>query len=479
MGVVEFRKDLGLGTAITIIIGSMIGSGILLLPGVMGAAIGNSGLLLLAWIVPGFLTIVGALTFAEMAAAYPRAGGQYVFLREGLGQGWSFLFGWTMFWLIMSGIIAGVAVAFATFVDFLFPLPGTPLNLGFVTVPKWGTAFVAAGSILFLAGVNYVGVKYGGFVQNLSTAAKVLGIGALTVGAFLFSQPSHDIFADVATSAPTGTALLAAFGGAVVLSLFAYDGWPQATYVAAEVKDAKRNLPKALLIGPLITTVIYVTTVAAYTWALPIDQIVATGASGGRIATSAAQVAFGVDGARIIAIVAMISTFGTVNAYVLTAPRVFYAMAKDGAFLKGMGKLDPKRATPAFALLMVAEWASLLVLTGTYAQLVTIVVFSLWLFYIPTVVAYFRLHKDPKVEKPFLTPGYPWVPLLFLASAIFVVVATLIQFPREAFLSLAFIALGVPVYYWQARRTPRLDWRWGREPVTEQVADEASPTRSR
>lgn len=452
MGVVEFRKDLGLGTAITIIIGSMIGSGILLLPGTMGALIGNSGLLLLAWIVPGFLTIVGALTFAEMASAYPRAGGQYVFLREGLGPFWSFLFGWGMFWVIMSGIIAGVAIAFATFVDVLFPLPGVPFQLGPLTVPKWGIAFVAIGSILALAGVNYVGVKYGGFVQNLSTGAKVLGIGALVVGAFVLARPSHDMLSGVAANAPVGGSLVVAWAGAMVLSLFAYDGWPQATYVAAEVKDAKRNLPKALILGPLITMVIYVTAVASFIYVLPIDQVVASGAPGQRIATDVARVIFGPEGQRIIAVVAMISTFGTVNAYVLTAPRVFYAMSKDGAMMRSMGKLDERRGTPAFALLMTAEWASLLVLTGTYAQIVTAVVFSLWLFYIPTVAAYFRLHKDPTVEKPYLTPGYPWVPLAFLAAAVFVVVATLLSSPVQALMALAFIAVGVPVYYWQQRK---------------------------
>lgn len=452
MGVVEFRKDLGLGTAITIIIGSMIGSGILLLPGTMGALIGNSGLLMLAWIIPAFLTIVGALTFAEMASAYPRAGGQYVFLREGLGPFWSFLFGWGMFWVIMTGIIAGVAIAFAIFVDVLFPLPGTPFVLGPLTVPKWGIAFVAIGAILSLAAVNYVGVKYGGLVQNISTGAKVLGIGGLTVAAFVLARPQHDIFGAVAASAPAGQGLWIAFAGAMVLSLFAYDGWPQATYVAAEVKDARRNLPRALIIGPLITAAIYVTAVLAYVYVLPIESIVASGQPGQRIATDVARVVLGPEGQRIIAVVAMISTFGTVNAYILTAPRVFYAMARDGAMLKAMGKLDAKRSTPAFALLLTAEWASLLVLTGTYAQIVTAVVFGLWLFYIPTVAAYFKLHNDPTVEKPYRTPLYPWVPLAFLAAAVFVVVATLLNSPVQAIMALVFIGLGIPVYVLQKRK---------------------------
>lgn len=469
MGVAEFRKDLGLGTAITIIIGSMIGSGILLLPGVMGAAIGNSGLLLLAWIVPGFLTIVGALTFAEMASAFPRAGGQYVFLREGLGPFWSFLYGWGMFWVIMAGIIAGVAIAFATFVDVLFPLPGVPFTLGPLTVPKWGIAFVAIGSIVLLSAVNYVGVKYGGVVQNVSTVAKVVGIGALTVAAFVFGRPEHDILGAVATNAPVGAALWVAWAGAMVLSLFAYDGWPQATYVAAEVKDAKRNLPKALIIGPLITMGIYVTAVMAYIYVLPIDQVVAAGQPGQRIATDVARVLLGPEGQRVIAAVAMVSTFGTVNAYVLTAPRVFYAMAKDGAMLPGMGKLNA-RGAPAFALLMVAEWSSLLVLTGTYAQIVTAVVFGLWLFYIPTVWAYFRLHKDPRIEKPYLTPGYPYVPIVFLAAAVFVVVATLINAPVQAALALLFIGLGIPVYWRMMQREAKAGGKAPRrEPVLEPV----------
>lgn len=471
----DFRKDLGLGTAITIIVGSMIGSGILILPGVMAAAIGHSGLLLLAWIVPGFLTIAGALTFAEMASSFPRAGGQYVFLREGLGRGWSYLFGWAMFWVIMTGIIAAVAIAFATFVDVLLPLPGASFPLGPLTVPKWGIAAVAIVCIVGLSAVNYVGVKYGGLVQNLSTGAKVVGIAALILLAFALGRPTHSVLGgalppDQAPWLTSTAALLAAWGGAMALSLFAYDGWPQATYVAAEVKDAKRNLPRALVIGPLLTMAIYVAAVLAYIYVLPIDQAAAAGRPGERIATDVARVIVGPEGQRVIALVAMISTFGTVNAYVLSSPRVFYAMSRDGAMLASMGKLN-RRGVPAFAMVLSAEWASLLVLTGTFAQIVVIIVFSLWLFYIPTVWAYFRLHRDPRVERSFTTPGYPVVPLVFLGSAVFIVAVTLLTYPVQALMALLFIGLGVPVLWRQERQAARLGWREGREPVLDTMGE--------
>jgi APA family basic amino acid/polyamine antiporter len=339
--------------------------------------------------------------------------------------------------------------------------------LGF-TVPKWGQAAVAIGAIAGITGINYVGVKYGGILQNVSTIAKALGIGGLIVAAFVFGRPQHSTLGDVLATAPIGLDLIGAFGFAIVLSLFAYDGWPQATYVASEVKDAKRNLPRALVIGPLVTMAIYVLAVLAYVYVLPMSTASLPADQGG-IATQAAQVLAGPVGVQLIAAIAMISTFGTVNAYVLTSPRVFYAMAKDGALLRGMGKLHPKTATPVFASILTAEWAGLLVLTGTYAQIVTIVVFSLWLFYIPTVLAYFRLHKDPRVEKPYLTPGYPYVPLLFLGAAVFIVLVTLYTSPVQALLSLVFIGLGVPAYYWQAKRAGFAPWSGGREPVLEPV----------
>jgi APA family basic amino acid/polyamine antiporter len=462
MAPVGFRKDLGLPTAVTIIVGSMIGSGILILPGNMAALVGNSGLLVLAWVVPGFLTIAGALTFAEMASAYPRAGGQYVFLREGLGRAWSFLFGWAMFWVIMTGIIAAVAIAFARFLDALLlasglgALPGAPFALGPLVVPKWGQALVAVLAIVGLSAVNWVGVRYGGLVQNLSTGAKVAGIGGLIVAAFAFGHPTHAALGTTLDLAPSGADLLTAFGLAVVLSLFAYDGWPQATYVAAEVRDAKRNLPRALVVGPLITMAVYLTAVLAYVYVLPVAQAAEAGQSGG-IATVVAQALAGPVGVQVVAAVAMVSTFGTVNAYVLSSPRVFYAMSRDGALLRSMSRLDPKTATPAFAILLTAEWASLLVLTGTYAQIVTAVVFSLWLFYIPTILAYFRLHRDPSVAKPFRTPLYPAVPLAFLGAAVFIVLVTLLTpaSQPQALLALLLIGAGVPVYWWQARRAPR------------------------
>ena len=411
MGVVQLKTNLRLIEAVTIIIGSMIGSGILRLPGNMANILHSPGLILLAWLVGAVLTVMGALTFAEMAAMYPKAGGQYHFLKEGLGPFWSYQFGWAMFWVIMPGIVAGVALAFADFLGGLLGpggLPGTqtPLGNGFevfgsevaIALPAWGNAYVAIGLIMFLTLLNYLSSKYGGSISNYTVYGKYVGLLALVGFIFLLGDAdpnAYEAFAadgDGAAFKPddqTGATLFLAFGAAMAATLFAFDGWPQATYVASEIQNPKRNLPRALIFGPLITAVIYIALTAAYFYVIPIDQAIAIGQDGeARIAVDAARAAVGDWGATFISIVALVSLFGTVNAYVLTSPRIFYAMAKDGALLRGMARLSEKRATPAFALLMFAMWSSILVMSGAYFQITKMVVYGLWLLYIPTAIAH-------------------------------------------------------------------------------------------
>lgn len=443
MGVVQLKTNLRLFEAVTIIVGSMIGSGILRLPGNMASTLHSPGLILLAWLVGAVLTVLGALTFAEMAAMYPKAGGQYHFLKEGLGPFWSYIFGWAMFWVIMPGIVAGVALAFADFLGGLLGgdgLPGDKTNLLHVDVwgtaasidlPAWGNAYVAIAVILALALLNYLSTRYGGWVSNGTVLFKYVGLAALVVFIFALGDGSPSAYQGATamgsdgpfTGDQHGATLWLAFGAAMSATLFAFDGWPQATYVASEIQDPRRNLPRALILGPLITAAIYIALTAAYFYVIPIQQAIAIGHdSEARIAVDAAQAAVGGWGKDFISVVALVSVFGTVNAYVLTSPRIFYAMAQDGALLRGMARLSEKRATPAFALLMFALWSCILVMSGAYFQITKMVVYGLWLLYIPTAIAHMRLRRTrPDLERPFRTPLFPAIPILFLLAAVFVV----------------------------------------------------------
>lgn len=478
MAVTQLKTNLRLFEAVTIIIGSMIGSGILRLPGNMADILHSPGLILLAWLVGAALTIVGALTFAELAAMYPKAGGQYHFLKEGVGPFWSYIFGWAMFWVIMPGIVAGVALAFADFLGGLMGgggLPGDQTELlsfdflgttGSIDLPAWGNAYVAIGCILFLAGLNYLSTAYGGWVSNVTVIGKYVGLAALVVFIFALGSQHPEAYEPVFSSVDQrGGSLIIAFGAAMAATLFAFDGWPQATYVASEIQNPKRNLPRALILGPLITAAIYIALTASYFFVIPIDQAILIGQdSEARIAVDAARAAVGDWGASFIGVVALVSVFGTVNAYILTSPRIFYAMALDGALLRGMAKLSPTRATPAFALLMFSLWCCIMVMSGAYFQITKMVVYGLWLLYIPTAIAHMRLrHKRPDLERPFKTPLYPLLPILFLLASIFVVYVMWFD-PAGGLnkdwlyiaIATVIMLIGIPFYYLQRRRNVEL-----------------------
>lgn len=477
---IEFKTDLKLMSAITIIVGSMIGSGILKLPAAMLAEIQSPWVILVVFVVAALLTVTGALTFAEMSSMFPRAGGQYHFLREGLGPSWSYLFGWTMFWVIQTGIIAAVAVVFAQFTEFFVvkatgsPLPGTPTQFGPFTLPGWGEAYVAISAIVVLGIVNYFGVRHGGMVQNLTTFGKAIGLLALVAMVFLaalgitLGAGGGEIPAPGAleSTIPDGTglmALVAGFGLALAASMFAYDGWPQATYVAGEVQNPKRNVPLALLLGPIIAAAIYFLVTFAYFLAIPADQAVQISQSDGVIAIEAAKAALGEGGATFISVVGLVSVFGTVNAYVLTSPRVFYSLARDGALVPGMAKLN-KNGTPGYAMLLTVIWSSLLVMTGLYIELAIMVVFGIWLFYIPTAISHLRMRfwtmRD--VERPFRTPAAWFTVSVFFLAAVFISGIILWKSTLQGMIALVLIGLGVPAYFLQRNAARRREARSGK-----------------
>lgn len=415
---------LGLFSTIMLIMGSMIGSGIFRLPSSMMAYVQDPGILILVWVVGGIFTIFGALTFAELAGMFPQAGGQYVFLRESMGKKWAFLYGWTFFWVVMTGIIAAVAVIFAKFVQILFgaDLVGEP----------W-LPIIAVACIMLLTLVNYLGARFGGLVQNIFTVAKFAALIALVVFGFALGSPDHSTFSQSVASAPTGGLLFVAFVLAMTQGFFALDGWPQAAYVAAEIKNPTRNIPRAMILGVSLVAVVYVLATWTYTYLLSVPEIMSIFANRQVISAEAMRAIGGDTAARLIAAAVIVSTFGTVNAYVLTSPRIFYALAKDGLFWSPFQKIHPKWNTPSSSLIFQGIWASYIVILGSispdaYTVIVEAVVFGIWLFYIPTVFGYFKLRRErPDIPRPYRTHAYPVVPILFGVAAVIVVGTLLVN----------------------------------------------------
>ncbi len=451
----------------------MIGSGILLLPADMLEQLPSPPLILLVFVVAAALTALGALTVAELSGMYPKAGGQYVYLREAFGPFPAYLFGWTTFWIIQTGTIAAVAAAFAKVLARFVPLGGHQAELGFLTLPPYGQAFVAIALVLLFTAVNHFGVRWGGLVSNVSTIAKAAGLLLIVAVVFIAGHAAVSALSPVAPvhqeaerlgEAFTGGEVFAGFMVALTLILFAYDGWYMATYVAAEVRDAKRTVPLALLLGTLVTTVIYLSVALASMYAVNLQDSLHLADNeylAGRAVENALAGAGSILGTPwatigVVAVtsLALVSIAGTVNAFVLTAPRIAYAQAKDGLFLTAMGRLHPRHGTPAYGSLLCGIWASILVMTGLYDQLVYAVIFAVFLFHILTAWAMLRLRRTrPDLPRPFRTPGGPVIPLLFLATSAFIVVMTLVlpDYRDYAILELVVIAFGVPAYFLQQR----------------------------
>ncbi len=443
-------QRLGLTTAIAVVIGSIIGSGIFLVPQKIAFTLNDAGWIIAVWIFGGLLSLAGALTNAEIAGMIPAAGGQYVYFREIYGDFPAFLYGWTTFIVYQTGSIAAIAVAFAKYLGYFFPgLNTIQINFGLFVMPEVGIKLVAIGAILFVMTVNYFGVQFGGFMQRLFTSLKVLAIGGIVFVCFTFGTRTGHLYTPFFGTFH-GTSLISAFGIALVAVLWAYDGWNSVTYLAGEVKDAQRNIPIALVAGTSAVIIIYILANLAYMYVLPVSQI----AHSHLVASDAISQIFGINGAALIAIAVMISTFGTVNATTMTTARVYFAMAKDKLFFKGIARVHPKYKTPHVSLIVQGIWASLLTLTGTYDQLFTYVIFASWLFYALGTFGIFVLRKKrPDAPRPYKTVGYPIVPLLFVIVAVWFVVNTIITDPRDSLIGLGLVMLGVPAYiYWNRTR---------------------------
>jgi len=471
----EFKRSLTLLDATMLVVGSMIGSGIFIVSADIGRTMNSPGGLIAVWVATMLITVAGALSYGELAAAMPRAGGQYVFLREGLGHLPGFLYGWTLFLVIQTGTIAAVAVAFAKFLgvfvpavnDRLFlpmgklPVPGGSIELGLSSQRVVGIVIIA-----LLTFVNMRGLREAKWIQNIFTAAKtaaLLGLVllGLTIGrnhAAITSNFSH-FWADLPSgSTPTPflhlafPALALAFGASMVGSLFSADAWNNVTFAAAEVNRPQRNLPLALALGTGGVTLLYVLANFAYLSVLKLSEI--QNAPQDRVGTLALEHMFGPVGKYLMAGAILISTFGCINGLILAGARVYYAMARDGVFFERAGRISPRTHVPVWALAVQGVWTAFLTLTGSYGQLLDYVIFAALVFYVATMVALFRLRsKRPDLERPYRAFGYPVVPALYMLSALAIAVILLLAKPEYSFSGLVIVLLGIPVYYvWRAQR---------------------------
>ena len=487
-----FVRGLGLLDSTMLVAGSMIGSGIFIVSAEIARQVGSAGWLLAVWLVTGLLTVIAALSFGELAAMMPRAGGQYVYLREAYGPLWGFLYGWTLFLVIQTGTIAAVGVAFARFLGVLVPsisptawlIP--PVNLSAKYAVSLSTQQgVAILVIVLLTIINTRGLNIGKLIQNIFTSTKTLSLLALILIGLFIGHDAEAIkanFTDLWTPhgvteikpdlsfLPAVTATAGAFGLCVAFcvaqvgSLFSSDAWNNVTFTAAEVKNPRRNVPLSLAAGTGLVTTLYLLANVAYLCLLPLDRI--QQAPDDRVATAAMGVVFHSAGPVIMAVAIMISTFGCNNGLILAGARVYYAMARDGLFFKATGKLNA-RGVPAMGLLLQCVWTCLLVLPRTrlhdaatgaehygnlYSTLLDYVVFAVLIFYVLTLAGLFVLRrKRPDAERPYRAFGYPVLPVLYILGATVILLVLLFYQTRTSWPGLALVLAGVPVYFWWRR----------------------------
>jgi APA family basic amino acid/polyamine antiporter len=432
--VTTYARRLGLFSGTMAVVGGIVGGGIFRTPAAVAERVGSSGLILGVWVAGGAVALAGALCFGELGHRRPRAGGGYVYLRETWGPLAAFLYGWALLLVIASGAIAAIAVTFA---DYTLALTGLPRRLG---LP------LAIAAIVLVSGINYFGVRPGAVVQNVFTVLKLLALAALVGVGLLAGLPPSE---------PARTAAPSAIGAALVPVLFTYGGWQQTNFIAEEMVNPERDLPRALFLGVAIVVATYLLANLAYLQVLGPGGLAASTAP----AADAMRAVLGPPGSALISAGIAVSTFGFLNLVVLVTPRVFQAMAADGVFFPQLARLHPVHRTPAAAIMLQAAWASTLALTGSFSQLVDYVAFADWVFFGLTVAGLFVYRARDRAEGghappgAFRVPGYPWTPAAFVAAAIFVVVSSVAAAPRNALVGTGLLALGVPVFwYWNRER---------------------------
>ena len=464
------KKKVNLFDAIAFVSGSMIGSGIFIVSADIARSVGSPGWLMVVWIITGIITIIGALSYGELAAMMPNVGGQYVYLRESYNPLIGFLFGWTTFLVIQCGSIAAVAMAFAKFGGVLMPWISEKnilFHIGSLNVNT--TQLIAIISIAFLTWLNTKGIVTGKIVQNIFSSTKVIALLGFIIVGLLVSKSlgafeiNRSIFweagklgADNQFISVSGFALIAAVGTALVGSLFAADAWYNITYISGEVINPRKNVPLSLFFGTLIVSILYLLANFVYLKIMPLRgspegvDAIARGiqfATDDRVATSVMSVVVGDYAAIIMAVFIMISTFGCNQGLILAGPRVYYAMAKDRLFFKRVGTLN-KNGVPAFALLVQGVWSVLLCLSGTYGNLLDYVIFAVLLFFTITILAIFVLRvRKPDIPRPYKSIGYPIIPGLYILVTTAIMVILLFYKPGYTFPGLIIVLLGIPVYF--------------------------------
>ena len=464
------QKRVNLFDGIAIVAGAMIGSGIFIVSADIARNVGSPGWLMVVWLITGVITVIGAISYGELASMMPHVGGQYVYLKEAYHPLIGFLFGWTTFLVIQCGSIAAVAVAFAKFSGVIFPwISDTNILMHIGPLKITSTMIIAIAMISFLTWLNTRGIVTGKTVQNFFSSTKVIALfGFILIGFFATKGiRSFEINKEVFWQASkigegnqiiplAGFALIAAIGTALVGSLFSADAWYNVTYISGEVINPKRNVPLSLFFGTLIVSVIYILTNVVYIMILPLSgspdgvDVLSRGiqfATDDRVATSAMSVVFGEYAAVIMAVFIMISTFGCNHGLILAGPRVYYAMARDGLFFKKVGEIN-RKGVPGFAIAVQGVWAVLLCLSGTYSDLLDYVIFAVLLFFTLTISAIFVLRvKRPDIPRPYKAFGYPVIPAIYVMTTAFIMVILLIYKPTYTFPGLAIVLLGIPVFF--------------------------------
>lgn len=474
----HLKRSLGFWDATMIVAGSMIGSGIFIVSADMSRMVGSTGWLLFLWILSGVITVMAALSYGELAGMMPKAGGQFVYIERAWGKVTSFLYGWTVFTVIQTGVIAAVAVAFAKYTGVFIPeisVSNIIIDLGILKISS--AQLLAIVCILFLTWINSRGIKHGKWIQLIFTSAKLIAlIFLITIGIYVainyewYVQNFTNMWdASMLTNTGSGwtktdlggMALLLALGTAIIGSLFSSDAWNNVTFIAGEIKEPQKNIPLSLLTGTAIVTVLYLLTNIAYLGLLPLhgdpagSDVITQGiqfADNDRVGTAAASRIFGESAVYLMALLIMISTFGCNNGIILAGARVYYAMGKDKLFFKKAATLN-RNDVPGFALWIQAIWASLLCLSGTYGDLLDYTTFASLLFYIVTIGGIFVLRKkEPEAERPYKVVAYPLLPVFYIIIASTICAILLYTKPQNTWSGLFIVALGLPVYYFFIRK---------------------------
>ena len=467
---------LGVFTTTMVVVGGVIGSGIFRKPGVMAAELGTPTLLLAVWVLAGVITMFGALTNAEISGLIPETGGQYVFFERMYGPFFAYLYGWAVFAVIQTGSIAALAYVFAEYSTQFVPLPDLTgpvakfaIHLPFIgdiqPLHELGVKLLAVGVIVLLTTINYLGVRFGGAVQNIFGIAKVAGMLALFVAAFLPISGGNvaNLTGHGAVTSKSGLALVLAVAAALQGAFWAYDGWVKASYIAGEVRDAQRIVPRATVLGMFIVTAIYLLMNVAYCWVLPIEDM----SQSKLVAADVANRVFS-GGGKWIAVIVMISTFGANNAVVLTTARVYFSMAQRNVFPAMLGRVHPRFHTPSASLIVQGLWGIVLVFSGTFDMITDMLIFVAWIFYAAGAYGVFVLRrKMPDAPRPYKVPGYPWVPAIFVMFGTVFVALTLYNditafraataAGKPALINSVFgivlVLLGTPIYLAYRRRS--------------------------